>query len=179
MAVSNPNSLPTMRDARAHHYVPQCYLNNFTVSGKILAVDLQSGKDFRTNPKNVAQERDFDKIEADEFAPDYLEKQYGKFESELAPILKALRTSEKCSKAEFDYILNLIALLANRNPRHRNTFSEFQDNVAQQMLQLMTASPERWAGQVKRARQAGALDNIEDVPYEAVFAIWSLIGNSS
>jgi hypothetical protein len=33
----------------------------------------------------------------------------------------------------------------------------------------MTATPERWAGQVKQARQAGALpENIEDVPYEVV-----------
>ncbi|WP_414643556.1 DUF4238 domain-containing protein [Bradyrhizobium barranii] len=36
------------------------------------------------------------------------------------------------------------------------------------MLQLMTATPERWASQVKKARQAGVLENIEDVPYEAV-----------
>jgi hypothetical protein len=156
-------------EARAHHYVPQCYLNNFTTGEKILAVDLQNGKHFRTNPKNVAQERDFNRIEADGFAPDQLETQYGKFESEVAPILKALRAGEKCSKAEFDHVLNLITLLANRNPRHRKTFSDFQDEVAQQVLRLATATPERWAGQVKKARQAGALpENIKDVPYEAI-----------
>jgi hypothetical protein len=156
-------------EARAHHYIPQCYLNNFTTGGKILAVDLQNGKHFRTNPKNVAQERDFNRVEADKIAPDYLEKQYGKFESELAPILKALRAGEKCSKPEFDHVLNLITLLANRNPRHRKTFSEFQDEVAQQVLRLATATPERWAGQVKQAWQAGALpENIKDVPYEAI-----------
>lgn len=158
-----------MSEARAHHYVPQCYLNNFTTGGKILAVDLQNGKHFRTNPKNVAQERDFNRVEADEFAPDYLENQYGKFESEVAPILKALRAGEKCSKPEFDHVLNLITLLANRNPRHRKTFSDFQDEVAQQVLRLATATPERWAAQVKQAREAGALpENIKDVPYEVV-----------
>lgn len=158
-----------MSEARAHHYVPQCYLNNFTTGGKIVAVDLQNGKHFRTNPKNVAQERDFNRVEADGFAPDHLETQYGKFESEVAPILKALRAGQKCSTADFDHILNLITLLANRNPRHRKTFSEFQDDVAQQVLRLMTATPERWAGQVKQARQAGALpEDIEDVPYEVV-----------
>ncbi|MBR1065731.1 DUF4238 domain-containing protein [Bradyrhizobium liaoningense] len=144
-------------------------MNNFTTGGKILAVDIQNGKHFRTNPKNVAQERDFNRVEADGFTPDHLETQYGKFESQVAPILKALRAGEKCSKTEFDHILNLITLLANRNPRHRKTFSEFQDDVAQQVLRLMTATPERWAGQVKQARQAGALpENIEDVPYEVV-----------
>ncbi|MFK4522834.1 hypothetical protein ABIF90_000815 [Bradyrhizobium japonicum] len=158
-----------MSEARAHHYVPQCYLNNFTTGGKILAVDLQNGKHFRTNPKNVAQERDFNRVEADGVAPDHLETQYGKFESEVAPILKELRAGQKCSKTEFDHILNLITLLANRNPRHRKTFSEFQDDVAQQVLRLMTATPERWAGQVKQARQAGALpETIDDVPYEVV-----------
>jgi hypothetical protein len=155
-------------EARAHHYVPQCYLNNFTTGGKILAVDLQNGKHFRTNPKNVAQERDFNRVVSDKVAPDYLEKQYGEFESKVAPILKGLRAGEKCSKPEFDHLLNLITLLANRNPRHRKTFSEFQDDVAQQVLRLATATPERWESQVKRARQAGALDNIKDVPYETI-----------
>ena len=88
--------LPIVSEARAHHYVPQCYLNNFTSGGKILAVDLQNGKHFRTNPKNVAQERDFNRVESNEVAPDYLEKQYREFESEVAPILKALRAGEKC-----------------------------------------------------------------------------------
>jgi hypothetical protein len=156
-------------EARAHHYVPQCYLNNFTSSGRILAVDLHNGKRFRTHPKNVAQERDFNRVEADGFTPYHLETQYGKFESEVAPVLKALRAGQKCSAADFDHILNLITLLANRNPRHRETFSKFQNDVAQQVLRLMTATPERWAGQVKQARQAGALpETIEDVPYEVV-----------
>jgi uncharacterized protein DUF4238 len=123
-------------------------LNNFTTGGKILAVDLQNGKHFRTNPKNVAQERDFNRVEADEFAPDFLEKQYGKFESELAPILKALRAGEKCSKLEFDHVLNLITLLANRNPRHRKTFSKFPARAPLYLLTILDrgATSRRYKG---------------------------------
>ncbi len=87
-----------MNEARAHHYVPQSYLTNFTTGGKLFAVDLTTGKHFATNPKNVAQERDFNRIESDKVAPDCLEKQYAEFEGKVAPILKALSAGEKCSK---------------------------------------------------------------------------------
>jgi Protein of unknown function (DUF4238) len=60
-------------------------LNNFTTDNKIIAIDLRTGKRFTTNPKNVAQERDFNRIDSDTFAPDALEMAYAEFESKLAP----------------------------------------------------------------------------------------------
>ncbi len=71
-------------------------------------------------------------------------------------------------ETDFKHVLNLITLLANRNPRHRQTFGKFRDDVAHQMMQLMTATPERWESQVKQVRKAGQLDGIDDVPYKAI-----------
>jgi hypothetical protein len=154
--------------ARAHHFVPRCYLNNFTTAGKILAVDLSTGRRFSTNTKNVAQERDFNRIDSGTLPPDALEMAYATFESELAPVLKKLGSGKTCNDDEFSYVLNLIALLAIRNPRFRESFGEFRDNVRQQVLQLATATKERWEAQVKRAKAAGYMEGIADVPYEQI-----------
>jgi Protein of unknown function (DUF4238) len=74
-----------MSEARAHHFVPRCYLNNFAREEQIVAIDVLAGKRFVTNTKNVAQERDFNRIESDTLPPDALETAYGLFEGELAP----------------------------------------------------------------------------------------------
>ncbi|MEY9252349.1 hypothetical protein ABH989_006183 [Bradyrhizobium ottawaense] len=155
--------------ARAHHFVPRCYLNRFTTRGKITAIDLSTGARFTTNPKNVAQERDFNRIDSETAAPDFLEGKYAEFESKVAPVLKKLGNGATCSSDEFEYVLNLITLLASRNPRGRGAFEKFQDDVGHQIFQLATATKERWEGQVKQMREAGRLDGIEtDVPYERV-----------
>jgi hypothetical protein len=149
--------------------VPRCYLNNFTTRGKITAIDLTTGARFTTNPKNVAHERDFNRIESEKVAPDFLRKKYAEFEGKVAPVLKTLSNGTTCSKDELVYVLNLITLLACRNPRGRGAFEKFQDDIAHQMLQLMTATKERWEGQLKQLQTAGRLDGIEtDVPYEKI-----------
>jgi hypothetical protein len=159
-------AIQPVSDARAHHFVPRCYLNNFTTAEKITAVDLTTGKRFTTNTKNVAQERDFNRIESATLPADALETAYAAFEGELAPVLKRLSNGGTCDEDEFSYVLNLIALLAIRNPRFRESFGEFQNNVRHQMLQLATATKERWEAQVAQARAAGYMEGVKDVPYE-------------
>jgi Protein of unknown function (DUF4238) len=159
-----------MNTARGHHFVSQCYLDNFTTDGQVTAVDFENGRCFTTSPKNVAKQRDFNRIESAELKPDALENAYGAFEGELAPILKKLANGGGCSEDEFAYVLNLIALLAVRNPRSRERFAEFQDDVGQKMLRLMTATKDRWESQVSKDKAAGYMDGVKDVPYEAIKA---------
>jgi hypothetical protein len=154
-------------EARAHHYVPQCYLRSFAPNGKVTVVDLKTGKGpFATNPKNVAQERDFNRIESDSLPPDALENAYAKFEGELAPVLKSTAAGNKCTEDDFCYLLSLIGLLAVRNPRFRDSFSEFQNNLRHKMIAVTLATKERWERQLARMRKDGYLDGIPDVPYE-------------
>jgi hypothetical protein len=159
-----------MSTARAHHFVPRCYLNNFTIANRITVVDLTNGRIFSTNPKNVAQERDFNRIESDELEPDALEKAYGAFEGEVAPILKRLAGGASCSEDDLSYVLNLITLLAIRNPRFRERFGEFQDNVRRQIMSLQTSTKERWDSQLAKAKAAGYMEGIKEVPYEEIRA---------
>jgi len=143
--------------ARAHHFVPQCYLASFAPGGKINVFDLESGKDpFSTNTKNVARERDFNRLDSDDLPPDALETAYAEFEGELAPVLKKLVSGGACSVDDFSYILTLMGVLAVRNPRYRANFADFQNNVRLKMLAMQLSSKERWERQLARMRKDGA-----------------------
>ena len=160
-----------MGGARAHHYVPQCYLASFTSADKIRVFDFESGKDpFSTNTKNVAQERDFNRIESDNLPPDALEAAYGNFEGELAPVLKRLLSAAVCAEDDFSYVLTLMGVLAIRNPRFRSNFSDFQNDVRLKMLALQLSTKERWERQLARMRAEGNLEGVADVSYETLKA---------
>lgn len=101
--------------------------------------------------------------------PDALENAYGQFEGGLAPIPASAGCGKTdLPKEEFDTILNLIALLAIRNPRHRSRFSDFQDDTRHKILEITTATKERWERHFERAKAAGYMDGVVDVPYETI-----------
>ncbi|MBV9983459.1 DUF4238 domain-containing protein [Bradyrhizobium sp.] len=160
-----------MTIARAHHFVPQCYLASFAQGGKINVFDFESGKDpFSTNTKNVAQERDFNRIDSDDLPPDALESAYANFEGELAPVLKRLVSGAPCSEDDFSYILTLMGVLAVRNPRYRANFADFQNNARLKILAVQLSTKERWERQLARMRKDGYLEGVLDVPYETLKA---------
>jgi hypothetical protein len=64
------------------------------------------------------------------------------------------------------YLLNLVGLLAVRNPRHRETWRDFQEQIAKRIMELATATPKRWASQVKQAQAAGYISKDADTDYE-------------
>jgi hypothetical protein len=78
--------------ARGHHWVSQTYLARFTADGRknsrLFVVDLGQRKVFSTTPVNVCKQRDFNRVESDELAPDALEVGLSKFEGLLAHSLK-------------------------------------------------------------------------------------------
>jgi hypothetical protein len=57
--------------AQKHHFVPQCYLAGFTdggsKTGKLCVFDFQVRRFFRTKPKNVAFEIDFNRFETNNY----------------------------------------------------------------------------------------------------------------
>lgn len=76
--------------ARNHHFVPQCYLKGFARhrnKPKVRVIDLRQRKTFETNPKNIAAERDFNRVEIAGHPPDAIEAAFSRFESQLAPAL--------------------------------------------------------------------------------------------
>lgn len=156
--------------ARKHHYVPQCYLKGFAKfrdKPKLYVVDAKERKAFRTAPAQVAAERDFHRIDVEGLAPDAFENSFSKFESELSLALGRIIESRSI-KNENDraYLFNLVAMMAIKNPRLRETFRSAREQTLKMALDLMTATPERWASVQRRAEASGDVEKNSDVTYE-------------
>ena len=158
--------------ARRHHFLPQCYLKGFSKPRKrgkthhVVVFDRQ-GKRFTSNILNIAVKHDFNRVEIEGNAPDVFEQEMAKFEGELAPALNRILEVRNLRSAEDRAILlNFIGLIAIRNPRHRETFRDFNEQVIKMMMDLATATKERWEGQMKQAREAGYLKDTSNITYE-------------
>jgi hypothetical protein len=160
--------------SRRHHYVPQCYLKGFAAErdkAQIHAVDLRRLLAFATSTKNVAQKRDFHSLADTNTDADALEKAFSGFESEVSLAL------ERCIAAgAFDagddrsYILNLIALIAVKNPRVRANHDRFRKRIMKTAMDLAISSPEIWATQVRKAKASGFIKPDADTDYEKMRA---------
>lgn len=160
--------------ARHHHYLPQCYLRGFVhhrEKPELFVVDGKDGRSFTTSPRKVAQERDFHTVQVDGLAPDALEQALAQVESEIAPAL--VRIAETRSMKHGDdriLVLNLAALIAVKNPRHREATRGFVEKVGKGVMKLALASRERWETQVRQMKAAGVMSADEDPDYEGMKA---------
>lgn len=159
-----------MADARNHHYVPQTYLRGFSHGlgrqAKIFAVDLERRKSFPTHVRNVASSRDFNRIEADGLDPNALEKAYGDFENQAGLALRRIASAK--SLANFDdlaVVLNLVTLLAVRNPRFRSNMAGFMDRIYRSIGEIIFSDEKRWES-TKRQMRASGHEVPADVPFE-------------
>src|SRR5271157_3609751 len=118
--------------ARKHHYLPQTYLAIFTdkgsKNGQFYVLDVVNGKCFRTSPKNVAAQRDFNRVDIEGKPPDVLEHGLAPFEQGMAAACRKANCSQTFpSDEDFNYIINLIGLIAVRNPPLRNSFNRARE----------------------------------------------------
>ena len=90
--------------ARKHHFVPQCYLAGFTddgsKTGNLCVFDFQVHRFFRTKPKNVAFEMDFNRFETNNYPPDALESAFGQFEGKVASVIRDISRAETIPEDE-------------------------------------------------------------------------------
>lgn len=158
--------------AKRHHYVPRCYLKNFAVIRKkgryqVQVFDRTSGKAFAAAIENVAVEKDFNRIEIEGIQPDTFESAMSKIEGEVAPALcRTIEAATFCSDDDRALILNLVGLLALRNPRWRESVRDFHERVAKAIMDISLSSKERWETEHRKAKEAGYLDSDPKVTYE-------------
>lgn len=151
--------------------MPQAYLRAFAEGtgrqARIWAFDRVDGKAFLTLVRNVASRRDFNRIEADGVDPNALEQAFGHFEGSAAAALERIQYAGSFSVQEDRLlILNLVALLAVRNPRWRRQTGGMLSHAGEQMLRMMVANKERWETTQKRAQpELGGTDD-ERISYE-------------
>jgi hypothetical protein len=143
------------KEVRKHHYVPRMYLSGFAnAKGQNWTTDASTGKAFGTAPENIAAERDWNKIDYEGAPGDALEKELGKFEGVIAPGIARVRESASFGKGGKDRedIINLLALLAVRNPRTREFMHNFYTDLLRTMVAITFKDAKRWEAVVEQMK---------------------------
>src|SRR3984957_3961850 len=148
--------------ARLHHYISQCYLKGFCADRekpRLFVIDLKERRIFPpTNPKNVAAERDFHAVDIDGLPPDAFETYLAEFETDLDNALRRIVAARSIQNENDRAILfKYIALLAAKNPQLRENFRVAHQHMVKIVMDLATATPEKWASHVARAKKDGFL----------------------
>jgi hypothetical protein len=145
-----------MSDPRHHHYVPQGYLRGFANGtgrqAQIFCIDLEDRRSFTPKVRNVAGQRDFNRVNLEGVDPNILEKGFAQFEGDAVAAIR--RIEQAGSFADRDdrvLVLNLMALLAGRNPRQRSNISEFMGRISEAIMQVTLHSEERWKSAMRSA----------------------------
>lgn len=152
--------METERIARRHHYVPQAYLAAFTSTGlkdgQFCVLDVQTGRAFRTSPLNVAAERDFNRVDVEGHSPDAIERALAPFEGEaVAAIRRVIESQTFPNDSDWNLILNLLGLIAVRNPKLRGSFNHAREQVLRRIADLLVSDEKIWDHHAKTAREAG------------------------
>lgn len=155
-----------MSQTRNHHYVSQFYLRGFTKNGgtkeNLCVYDKFQNKHFKSNPRNIASQRDFNRISHKE-NPNIIEDELAKVEGELSISFKEIIANKTYpSEKQFNHIINFITLVALRNPKKRSFFDDFYKQIADKFSMMTMASEEIYLDQ---CRQAGIKEK-DIIPYE-------------
>lgn len=156
--------------ARNHHYLPQGYLGTFTDTcnreGQFNVFDLATRRTFRTRPRNVAAEKDFNRFEVEGQAPDFIEASLSAVEGVATTVMREMgRAGKLAQDKELVYVINLITLLVVRNPRTRRSLARFKQEVAKEIGKLLVSDRKVYEHHFRKAQEAGYVA-ASDVSFE-------------
>lgn len=160
-----------MSVARNHHYVPQGYLAAFTSNaardGRLIVTDFVSRRSFTTVPRNVAAERDFNRVDVEGHPADAVEKQFAVFEDAAATAIRSIDEEGRLSYDQrLNLVINLITLLTVRNPRFRREMANAIKRSTVITSDLLVSKPEIYDRVKSQARECGYIT--EDVDFETM-----------
>lgn len=153
-----------------HHYIPQFYLRGFSGNpgrkARVFVFDGRTNQSFTTLVRNIGSKRHFNRVEAVDVEPNYLEDRLSELEDKIAPHLQQVIEARAFPTAEHAAsILSLIALLSVRIPRFRASMSEFHKAVAERVMGMTVSSKELWTSQINKLKSTGVKVN-DRVTYE-------------
>ena len=156
--------MKTKTIARRHHYLPQAYLAAFTGTGlkdgQFNVLDVQSGHSFRTSPINVAAERDFNRVDIEGHSPDAIENALAPLEGNaVTAIRKVIETEEFPNDRDWNLIINLLCLIAVRNPKFRESFNSSREQVLHRISDLLVSDKKIWDHYESKSDESG--ENID------------------
>ncbi len=157
--------------ARNHHFVPQGYLGGFsddgTREGRLYVFDLVSDSYFRTKPRNVGAERDFNRIEMEGHDPDVLEQSLGEFEGKAVSVIREIATTgELPCDEDFSYVLILMALMVVRNPRLRRNMNSARSQTVRVICDFLVSDPGLYEYHLAKAKSEGFLPGDAEASFE-------------
>lgn len=133
--------------------VPVSYLRRFTLEGEadgtLHVLDLYDARSWKSSPKNAACVHDFYKTDAEVPDPHRLEKELGRVEGILAPLLCDVGENRRIPSDPIakDNLLLFVALQAVRTAAVRETFHTAARMHLRQILDHWTEDEERfWDG---------------------------------
>jgi hypothetical protein len=158
------------KEARHHHYLPQCYLKGFLPkqkeSSNLSVIDKKSKKYFETSTRNIGGVRDFNRINVEGIAPDIIESNLSSFEGQVSSALRELHKEKSLDNKEtYTVLMNLIALIGIRHPKMRNHWANFQAQVAKRIMAITLSSKDRWESTIRKMKQDG-VEVDDNVSYE-------------
>ena len=142
-------------EARAHHFVPQCWLSGFTESGqndgRLWVTDLKRGKQWKSSPPNSGHSRDFYRLSDPRLNPTAVENKFAEMETTIAPILRTVETQRRMpDKDELQALLVFMAVQWVRVPAFRTTILPIAESMQRSYFAEALCSPESWAAALKR-----------------------------
>jgi len=157
--------------AKGHHFVTRGYLQGFTDTGdrngKLWVFDFRVNRLFNPNPRGVALETNFNKIDLPGYAPDYLEKIFAdKLEGTAVSVLRWICANNDIPPDEdFSYVLNLLTLFAVRNPAMRRSMAASRKHAYRVIGDLLASDRRLYEHHMAKAREDGFVTGA-DVPFE-------------
>lgn len=147
--------MPT--EARAHHYVPQCWLTGFTESaqkdGRLWQTDLDAHRQWPTSPLNAGHQRDFYRLSDPRKDPLAIETKLSEIEGSIAPILQRLDQERRLPDAdELGSLIVFMAIQWIRVPAFRPILFDFTDSFLQANMEEALATPESWERALRAAQ---------------------------
>lgn len=142
-------------EARAHHFVPQCWLAGFTDTGDskdgmLYVTDLRRRKQWRCKTSEAGHRRDFNRVD-DPSVPDplFVEKSLADVENDVAPLLKTLFQSRRSPKdgVELGTLVEFMAIQWIRLP----AFRSLMDHLLESRLRKDLKNPLSWSMALRRA----------------------------
>jgi len=138
----------------------QSYLARFTdkgtKEGQFFVLEVESGRTFRTSPQNVAVELDFNRVDIDGHPPDVIETAFSQLEQEAGQaIANIVATGKFPNDEDCNSILNLICLIAVRNPFFRKSFNRAREQTIHIIGDLLVSDEKLFDHHVQKARENG------------------------
>ena len=102
--------------ARRHHYVPQFYLRGFSdpnlQNEQLHVIDKEERRHFVTTPRNIALQRDFNRINIPGYPMDAIERDLAQIEGQVATVLRSIAENATLPEEDTDRDYLIVLLLS-------------------------------------------------------------------